>query len=341
MIVLNSHCSGAGGCSSTTPQGQFLRNELQTHSNVCTLAYWHVPLYSSGGRDDSTYRTFWDALYQYNADLVLSGHDHTYERFAPQTPNGAVDNVRGIRQFVVGTGGANHTSFVTTMANSQVRDDQTVRLPQAHPAPDQLRLAVRPGARQDLHRLRLAELPRRQRRRHPAVDAHGLDRGRVGTEQGRPELDRQHRQPGVEGYRIRRNGSLIATITTGTSYSDTTANPATTYSYTVDAYDVGLNYSPQSAPAAATTPPDTVAPTAPSNLTAADVAASQVRLTWTASTDNVGVDRYRIFRDGLEIGTSVTPSYTDSTVEPLTPYSYYVRAYDVSNNPRPRRTRST
>ena len=137
----------------------------------------------------------------------------------------------------------------------------------------------------------------------------------------------------MEGYRIRRNGSLIATITTGTSYSDTTANPATAYSYTVDAYDVGLNYSPQSAPAAATTPPDTAAPTAPSNLTAA-AWRGRVRLTWTASTDNVGVDRYRIFRDGLEIGTS-PPFYTDSTVEPLTPYSYYVRAYDVSNNPSP------
>ena len=216
MIVLNSHCSGAGGCSSTTPQGQFLRNELQTHTNVCTLAYWHVPLYSSGGRDDSTYRTFWDALYQYNADLVLSGHDHTYERFAPQTPNGAVDNVRGIRQFVVGTGGANHTSFVTTMANSQVRDDQTFGFLKLTLHPDQLRLAVRPGARQDLHRLRLAELPRRQRRRHPAVDAHGLTAAASAPNKVDLSWTASTDNRGVEGYRIRRNGSLIATITTGT-----------------------------------------------------------------------------------------------------------------------------
>ena len=125
IIALNSACSGAGGCSSSTPQGQWLRNDLASHSNYCTLAFWHVPLFSSGGRDDPTYKTFWDALYQYGADVVLNAHDHIYERFAPQSPMGVLDPLQGIRQFIVGTGGSNHTSLVTTAVNSEVRNADT------------------------------------------------------------------------------------------------------------------------------------------------------------------------------------------------------------------------
>jgi chitodextrinase len=332
VIVLNSHCSGAGGCSSSTPQGQFLRNELQTHTNVCTLAYWHVPLYSSGGRDDATYRTFWDALYQYNADLILSGHDHTYERFAPQTPNSTVDNVRGIRQFVVGTGGANHTSFVTTMANSQVRDDNTFGFLKLtlHPTSYDWQFIPEPGktftdsGTQSCHGVNDDVTP-------PSTPT-GLAASASAPNTVDLSWNASTDNRGVEGYRIYRNGSLIATITTGTTYSDTTAIPATSYSYTVAAYDVGLNASPQSSPAAVTTPPDTMAPSAPTNLAAPDIGASAVQLTWTASTDNVGVQGYRVYRDGIQIGTSPTPSYTDSTVDPQTPYAYVVRAYDVSTN---------
>jgi chitodextrinase len=332
VIVLNSHCSGAGGCSPSTPQGQWLRNELQTHSNVCTLAYWHVPLYSSGGRDDSTYRTFWEALYQYNADLVLSGHDHTYERFAPQNHLGQVDNVRGIRQFVVGTGGANHTSFVTTMANSQVRDDNTFGILKLtlHPTSYDWQFIPEAGktftdsGTQSCHGVNDDVTPPST---PTALTAAASAPNKVDLSWNASTDNR-----GVEGYRIYRNSSLIATITTGTSYSDTTAIPATSYSYTVAAYDVGLNASPQSAPAAVTTPPDTLAPSAPTNLTAPNIGATEVQLTWTASTDNVGVTGYRVYRDGVQVGTSPTASYTDSTVEPLTPYAYVVRAYDVSTN---------
>ncbi len=125
LIMLNSSCTHVGGCSSDTPQGQWLRADLATHSNYCTLAFWHVPLFSSGGRASTTYKAFWDALYQYGADVVLNGHDHTYERFAPQRPDSTRDDSYGIREFVVGSGGANHTSFVTTAKNSQVRNALT------------------------------------------------------------------------------------------------------------------------------------------------------------------------------------------------------------------------
>jgi acid phosphatase type 7 len=125
VIALNSSCSKAGGCGSGSAQYTFLKNDLATHSNKCTLAYWHIPLFSSGGRAASVSKPFWDLLYQYNADVVLNGHDHIYERFAPQTPSGSKDTSRGIRAFIVGTGGANHTSLPSTARNSEVRNSTT------------------------------------------------------------------------------------------------------------------------------------------------------------------------------------------------------------------------
>ena len=125
VIVLNSSCSQVGGCRETSAQGEWLRSDLAAHANRCTLAFWHIPLFSSGGRANATYGTFWEALYEYGADVVLNAHDHIYERFAPQTPSGERDDARGIRQFTVGTGGSNHTSLVAIAANSEVRNADT------------------------------------------------------------------------------------------------------------------------------------------------------------------------------------------------------------------------
>jgi hypothetical protein len=125
LIALNSNCSSAGGCSSSTPQGQWLAADLAAHKNACILAYWHIPLFSSGGRASSNSQTFWTALYNAGADVILNGHDHIYERFAPQTPAGARDDARGLREFIVGTGGANHTSLATLAANTQVQNTNT------------------------------------------------------------------------------------------------------------------------------------------------------------------------------------------------------------------------
>jgi hypothetical protein len=125
VIALNSNCSDAGGCSATSPQGLWLAADLAVHQNMCTLAYWHIPLFSSGGLAQGNSRPFWQLLYDHNADLILSAHDHIYERFAPQTPSGTLDRQRGIREFVVGTGGANHSSISTIAANSEVSDATT------------------------------------------------------------------------------------------------------------------------------------------------------------------------------------------------------------------------
>jgi chitodextrinase len=139
---------------------------------------------------------------------------------------------------------------------------------------------------------------------------------------------------GVAGYQIIRNGTQIATSPT-TTYSDKTAKPSTTYSYTVVAYDAANNVSPASNTATVTTPADTSPPTAPTNLTATAVSATQVNLAWTASTDNVGVAGYQIIRNGTQIATSTTTSYSDTTVQGSTTYNYSVVAYDAANNLSP------
>ena len=124
IIVLNSECKDVGGCEAGSPQEKWLRADLASHPVACTLAYWHKPLFSSGSAhgNDLTMKPLWDALYEGNADVVINGHDHDYERFAPQTPDGASDPGRGIREFVVGTGGKSHRPFSEPKPNSEVRD---------------------------------------------------------------------------------------------------------------------------------------------------------------------------------------------------------------------------
>jgi len=124
IIVLNSECADVGGCSAGSPEEKWLRADLAAHPAACTLAYWHKPLFSSGGAhgNDLEVQPLWDGLYAAHADVVLNGHDHDYERFAPQNPQGLADPARGIREFVVGTGGKNHRPFGATQPNSEVRD---------------------------------------------------------------------------------------------------------------------------------------------------------------------------------------------------------------------------
>ncbi|MFL5761147.1 MAG: metallophosphoesterase family protein, partial [Thermomicrobiales bacterium] len=127
IVVINSNCSQIGGCNAGSPQEQWLRADLAAHPAACTLAYWHHPRFSSGAEhgNDGAMAPLWQALYDQGAELVLSGHDHDYERFAPQTPNGTLDPSFGIREFVVGTGGKSHYPFGSVQANSQVRNNTT------------------------------------------------------------------------------------------------------------------------------------------------------------------------------------------------------------------------
>jgi calcineurin-like phosphoesterase family protein len=132
MIALNSQCSKAGGCKAGNRQEVWLRQVLAAHANRCVLAYWHHPRFSSGPHGSHTQMaTIWNDLVTGGADVVLTGHDHSYERFEPAgvTPATAGEptlDPNGIRSFVVGTGGKNLTRFTRPpLAGAVVRNDQT------------------------------------------------------------------------------------------------------------------------------------------------------------------------------------------------------------------------
>ena len=237
LIALNSNCSDAGGCNPSSPQGRWLANDLATHSNVCTLAYWHIPLFSSGGRAAQNSLSFWQALYAARADVILNGHDHIYERFAAQNPSGQRDDARGLREFIAGTGGANHTSLATVAANSEVRDTSTYGV---------LKLVLHPG---------------------------GYDWQFV------PEA--------------------------GGSFTD--------------------------AGTASCVGSDTTQPSPPTGLSATPGQTS-LALSWSPSTDNVGVSGYNVYLGGSRIGSSSGTSYTATGLSCGSGYDLAVEAFDAAGN---------
>jgi acid phosphatase type 7 len=126
IVVLNSNCSQAGGCGAGSPQETWLKNDLAAHPTTCTLAYWHHPHFSFGNYStDTRMQALWQALEAAGAELVLSGHDHNYQRWAPQTWSGTRDPARGIREFVVGTGGKNHYPLGSPPPNVEKANDDT------------------------------------------------------------------------------------------------------------------------------------------------------------------------------------------------------------------------
>jgi hypothetical protein len=124
VLMLDSECDEVGGCGPDSPQVRWLRDELAGSDRTCQMAVWHRPRFSSGyhGGDNDT-ATFWEVLHEAGADIVVNGHDHDYERFAPQDATGTADPESGIREFVAGTGGANLRPFEAVVDNSEVRDD--------------------------------------------------------------------------------------------------------------------------------------------------------------------------------------------------------------------------
>ncbi len=138
VIVINSECSygtgvtKVGGCNTGSPQEAWLKQDLAAHTNACTLAYWHEPRFSSGEHGDALQMNdIWNDLVAAHVDVVLSGHNHDYERFEPigAAPAGQVQpnlDPSGIRAFVVGTGGKNHYAFAAAPLNGEViRDAST------------------------------------------------------------------------------------------------------------------------------------------------------------------------------------------------------------------------
>ena len=136
VIVLNSNCT-AVSCAAGSAQEKWLRADLAATKSSCVLAYWHHPRWSSGPHGSSTaVAPFWSALYEKGADVVLVGHDHDYERFEPLNSAGQIDQVRGIRQFVVGTGGRSLYRIGTPITGSAARNDRAFGV---------LKLTLEPG----------------------------------------------------------------------------------------------------------------------------------------------------------------------------------------------------
>ncbi len=122
IVALNTNCNDVS-CWANSKQVQWLRQNLQSHPTQCSLAYYHIPRWSSGEAGSATWiSAIFTALWDNGVDVVVSGHDHEYERIAPQDPDGNLDKEHGVRQFVVGTGGAFHRPFTANiLPNSEVR----------------------------------------------------------------------------------------------------------------------------------------------------------------------------------------------------------------------------
>jgi hypothetical protein len=131
IVALNTNCyvKSLGGCGQGSSQETWLKEDLSRHTNACIIAYGHHALFSSGifkkHAVHPELKQLWQDLYAAHADLVLAGHEHSYERFAPQDPDGKADAQHGIREIVVGTGGRSHDLLGFATPNSEVRDWDT------------------------------------------------------------------------------------------------------------------------------------------------------------------------------------------------------------------------
>jgi hypothetical protein len=144
LVALNSNCDFVGGCTRGSPQERWLRHDLSRNARLCTLAFWHHPLFSSSEHGKAPFvHDLWTALYEYRVDVVLNGHDHVYERFGPQTPDGASSST-GIREFVVGTGGKEHYSIKHLQPHSRAHDDHTFGVLRMDLAPHSYAWAFQP-----------------------------------------------------------------------------------------------------------------------------------------------------------------------------------------------------
>jgi hypothetical protein len=127
MVALNTNCEQIGGCARNSPQLNWLREDLASHPARCTMAFAHAGRFSSGehGNNDLL-RDLWQVLHAGGVDVFLAAHDHGYERFSPQDAAGRSDKARGIRSFVIGTGGKGLGRFMRVRPNSEVQDNTSI-----------------------------------------------------------------------------------------------------------------------------------------------------------------------------------------------------------------------
>jgi chitodextrinase len=257
IVSLNANCTMiTGGCGPGSPQEAWLRADLEASTALCTLAYWHQPPYTSGTTHGPSeqMRTLIDLLHAHDADVLLNGHEHHYERFAPQTPD-RIASTSGIRAFVVGTGGrpASYPFGQPPAPNSEVRMGGVRGI---------LKLTLR-AASYDWQFLPVAgqtftDSGTGECHGETAPDSNPptAPSALVATSPSVSRVDLSWTpgadDVGIAGYRIFRDGAEVGT-TSATTWADLTVAAGTTYTYHVVAYDAALNASPTSNTATVTT----------------------------------------------------------------------------------------
>ncbi|MCW3842512.1 DNRLRE domain-containing protein [Micromonospora yasonensis] len=315
-----------------TPQYEWLAADLAANRSPCTVVFWHHPLFSVGSEDPAPrMQPMWDLMAANRVTLLATAHDHNYQRWAPLGAGGT-PTADGIVELVVGGGGHSSQGFTTS-------DPRVVKTNKSYGA---MRMELF-GNRADLQYYATGATSSTLVD-SSTVPCKGADRlaptaptGVTATGNPTPSVSLAWTAAtdnyGVTGYRVYRDGVPVANLpTTATSWTDTAVAGATRYEYTLDAVDAAGNRSDRSTPVAVTIPgPDTTPPTTPGGL-AATTSPDAVTLTWSPSTDNVGVTGYQVLRDGTPVATVTATTYTDNAVPANEPHSWTVRAVDAAAN---------
>jgi fibronectin type 3 domain-containing protein len=315
-----------------TPQYEWFAADLAANRSPCTVVFWHHPLFTVGSEDPAPrMQAMWDLMAAHHVTLLVTGHDHNYQRWAPMGAGGALVN-DGIVEVVVGGGGHSSQGFIGS-------DTRVIKTNKSYGA---VRMELL-GNRADL-RYHAAGATGTTLVDSSTVSCKGADglapttpADLTATVNPSPSVTVRWTGAtdnyGVTGYRVYRDGTAVADLpATATSWTDTSIAGATRYEYTLDAVDAAENRSTRPAPVAVTTlGPDTTSPTAPGGLAASPTPVA-VTLIWSPAADNVGVTGYHVFRDGTVVATLTDTAYADSAVPPNEPHTWTVRAFDAASN---------
>ena len=337
--------------TTSSAQYQWLKADLEAHPNALKFAFWHYPLYadsSSAGSDpylQGGAGTLQGLLDANNVAMAFNGHAHLYQRNKPDAAGlvsyvfgnggaelGRLSGCSSTNLYALGINGSHCGAAPAGLTNDQVYgfakvtvDDRTVTVTPT----DEM------GRTYDVQTYTFpSSEPDNTNPTAPTVTATVNSTAKITLNwSGATDNER------VTGYRVFRDGVQLAEVS-DTSFVDNAVSPGTDYDYTVVALDAAGNASPPSAAVHVSTSgaPDGTPPSQPTALTASAASSSQVNLSWNASTDNVAVTGYRVYRNGTLLPGATQPSpnppttYTDEEASPGTTYSYQVSAVDAAGN---------
>jgi chitodextrinase len=355
LISLPGNIGPTGGASAGSPQEVWLKSDLASHPNMCTIAYWHEPRWSSGDvhGSDSEFDQIIKDLYAAHADLVLTGHDHFYERFAPQNPQSQPDPTNGLLNFVVGTGGSSYNGygFRSPLESNSVIRNNTVK--------GVLKLTLRQGSYdyQFMPAAGYSFTDSGSGTCHnggvappadttpPTVNMTAPSNGATISGSNVTVSASASDNVGVFGVQFKLDGNSLGSEDTASPYSvilNTTTMANGSHSLSAVARDAAGNLSTEASITvtvnnAAPPPADTTPPSVPTGLASPSKTNTSVTLSWNASTDTggSGLAGYKLYRNGTQIanipvGGGLT--YTDTGRTASTSYSYTIAAYDNAAN---------